>query len=143
VLVGVALVAGPQPAEVVQVGEGAFDDPALASQSGAVGNAALGDDRLDAAGPQQPAVLVEGLDRQVAAVENALGDAAQSWPIQGMFCFTQADLPMLGLLGTTKIRSHLLLYRKALAKRLNASGPFTTAEIKATARALAAAFPPA
>ncbi|WP_324341604.1 nuclease-related domain-containing protein [Baekduia sp.] len=85
---------------------------------------------------------VDGLDRQVAAVESALGDAAQSWPIQGVFCFTKADLPMLGL-GTTKIRSHLLLYRKALAKRLNASGPFTTAQIDAMARVLAGAFPPA
>jgi hypothetical protein len=63
--------------------------------------------------------LVDGLDRQVAAVENALGDAARSWPIQGVFCFTKADLPMLGL-GTTKMRSHLLLYRKALAKRQHA-----------------------
>jgi hypothetical protein len=87
--------------------------------------------------------LVDGLDRQVAAVENALGDAAPSWPIQGVFCFTKADLPMLGLLGTTKIRSHLLLYRKALAKRLNAPGPFTVAQIDTTAHALAAAFPPA
>jgi hypothetical protein len=87
--------------------------------------------------------LVDGLDRQVAAVESALGDTTQPWPIQGVFCFTKADLPMLGLLGTTKIRSHLLLYRKALAKRLNASGPFTTAQIDAMARVLAGAFPPA
>jgi hypothetical protein len=86
--------------------------------------------------------LLDGLDRQVAAVENALGDAARSWPIQGVLCFTKADLPMLGL-GTTKMRSHLLLYRKAMAKRLNASGPFTLAQIDATARALAAALPPA
>jgi hypothetical protein len=87
--------------------------------------------------------LVDGLDRQVAAVENALGHPAGSWPIQGVFCFTKADLPMLGLVGTTKIRSHLLLYRKAMAERLNASGPFTLAQIDTTSRALAAAFPPA
>jgi hypothetical protein len=86
--------------------------------------------------------LIDGLDRQVATVELALGDAARSWPIHGVLCFTKADLPMLGL-GTTKMRSHLLLYRKALAKRLNASGPFTLAQIDAMARALAAAFPPA
>jgi hypothetical protein len=41
------------------------------------------------------------------------------------------------------MRSHLLLYRKALAKRLNAPGPFTVAQIDAIARALAGAFPPA
>jgi hypothetical protein len=62
----------------------------------------------------------------------------EDWPVQGVLCFTQADLP---LLGTTKVRSHLLLYRKALAKRLNASGSFTGEQIDATARALAAAFP--
>ncbi len=54
-----------------------------------------------------------------------------------MLCFTQADLP---LLGTTRMRSNLLLYRKALAKRLNAGGPFSGAQIEATASP-AAAFP--
>jgi hypothetical protein len=87
--------------------------------------------------------LVDGLDRQVAAVESALADAARTWLIQGVFCFTKADLPMLGLLGTTKMRSHLLLYRKALAKRLAAAGPFTPTQIDAMARALAGAFPSA
>ena len=38
--------------------EAALDDPALAAKSGAVLGAAAGDQRLDAAGPQQPAVLV-------------------------------------------------------------------------------------
>jgi hypothetical protein len=84
--------------------------------------------------------LIDGLDRQVAAVQDALAGAARSWPIQGVLCFTQANLP---LLGTTKVRSHRLLYRKALAKRLNASGPFTLAQIDATANALAEALPPA
>jgi hypothetical protein len=87
--------------------------------------------------------LVDGLDRHVAAVESVLGDAARSWLVQGVFCFTKADLPGLGLLGTTKMRSHLLLYRKALAKRLNAAGPFPPTQIDAMARALAGAFPPA
>lgn len=54
----VAFVAGSQTAEVVQVGEAAFDDPALAAQAGAVVGAAAGDDGLDAARPEQPAVLV-------------------------------------------------------------------------------------
>jgi hypothetical protein len=84
--------------------------------------------------------LIDGLDRQVAAVGDALGHLAQSWPIQGVLCFTRADLP---LLGTTKMRSHLLLRRKALAHRLNASGPFTLAEINAIARILAETLPPA
>jgi hypothetical protein len=49
---------------------------------------------------------------------------ASSWlsvPVQGVLCFTAAaDLPVLGKL---TIRGHLLLYRKALSKRLNAEGP--------------------
>jgi hypothetical protein len=61
-------------------------------------------------------------------------------PVQGVLCFTQADLPPLG---TTKMRSHLLLYRKALAKRLNAPGPFSSEQIDATARTLASALAPA
>lgn len=55
---GIALIADPQAAEVVQVREAAFDDPALAAQAGAVGSAAAGELRCDPALPQQPAVLV-------------------------------------------------------------------------------------
>ena len=84
--------------------------------------------------------LIDGLDRQVAAVRAALVATPEDWPVQGVLCFTQADLPWLG---TAKMRSHLLLYRKALAKRLNAAGPFSAEQIDATTRALAAAFPPA
>jgi hypothetical protein len=56
---GVALVADPQAAEVVQVGEAALDDPALLAQPGAVGDAAAGDEGLDAARPQDAPVLFE------------------------------------------------------------------------------------
>jgi hypothetical protein len=83
--------------------------------------------------------LIDGLDRQVSAVLAALGERS-GWPVQGVLCFTQADLP---LLGTTSMRSHLLLYRRALAKRLNSEGPQSTAEVDEMARVLAAAFPPA
>lgn len=57
VLVGVAFVARPEAAEVVQVGEGALDDPALAAEPGAVRDAAFGDDGFDASCPEQAAVL--------------------------------------------------------------------------------------
>jgi hypothetical protein len=36
VQLGAALIAGPQPAQVVQPGEAALDDPALGAQAGAV-----------------------------------------------------------------------------------------------------------
>jgi len=47
-----------QAAAVVEPGEGAFDDPAVASEPGAVVGLAAGDDRLDPPAAQQPAVLV-------------------------------------------------------------------------------------
>jgi len=55
---GVALVAGSQAAEVVQVSKAALDDPALAPEPGPVWRAAAGDDRCDPERSQEPAVLV-------------------------------------------------------------------------------------
>ncbi len=83
--------------------------------------------------------LIDGLDRQVAAVTDAL--AGEDIPaVRGVLCFTRAELP---LLGTTRVRGHLLLYRKALAKRLNAHGPLDAKRIEAVARQVAAAMPAA
>jgi len=47
-----------QTATVVEPGEGALDDPAVAAESGAVVGLAARDDRFDAAAPDQAAVLV-------------------------------------------------------------------------------------
>jgi hypothetical protein len=85
--------------------------------------------------------LIDGLDRQVAVVRSALdAGVRQGVPVQGALCFTKAELPMLG---TLKMRGNLLLYRKALARRLNAEGPLAPIAIDAIARTLAEAFPPA
>jgi hypothetical protein len=70
---GVAFVAGPQAAEVVQVREAAFDDPALGAEPRAVLGAASGDDGLDTTGPEQSAVLVVVI---AAVSEEAVGLAA-------------------------------------------------------------------
>ena len=70
-----AVGAEEQPAAVVEPGEGAFDDPAVSAEAGAVGGLAPGDHRLDAALPEQPPVLV--------VVVAAVGDDAvgpPSWP---------------------------------------------------------------
>ncbi len=63
---GTSLVAGPEPFELEQPGEGAFDHPAHLAQSGAVDDAASSDHGFDAVLPQQEAVLVEVVapDRQ-------------------------------------------------------------------------------
>jgi Nuclease-related domain len=80
--------------------------------------------------------LIDGLDRQVGAVRDAL--AADGVPVQGVLCFTVADL---ALLGPRKIRGHLLLHRRGLAKRLNADGPLRGAAIDAVAETIAVVFP--
>ena len=69
---------------------------------------------------------------------NALGHSEIT--IQGVFCLTRADKP---LFGTTRFRGHMLLYRKALAKRLNGAGDLDADAIKTLARELTQAFPPA
>jgi hypothetical protein len=85
--------------------------------------------------------LIDGLDRQVTAVRSALDrDGCENVPIWGALCFTKADLPFLR---TQKLRGHLLLYRKALAKRLNADGPLKPRVVEQLASHLAAVLPPA
>jgi hypothetical protein len=83
--------------------------------------------------------LIDGLEHQIAAVRSALDGFAEV-PVQGVLCFTRADLPRLG---TTNIGSHLLVYRKRLAKLLNANGALAADDIERVARALAVAFPAA
>ena len=53
-----AVCADEQPAVVVEPGEGALDDPAVAAESGAVFGLAASDERLDAALPDEPPVFV-------------------------------------------------------------------------------------
>jgi hypothetical protein len=85
--------------------------------------------------------LLDGLDRQIAAVREVLDrEGAGAIPTQGALCFTRADLPWFR---TQELRGHLLLYCKALSKRLNAEGPLDPVEIEGVARALAAALPAA
>ena len=70
----VAVVADEQSLEVVQPGEGALDDPAVAAEPGAVRGLAAGDHGLDPALPYLAAVLVV----VVAAVgDQAVGTATR------------------------------------------------------------------
>jgi len=55
---GVALVASPEAAEVVQVSEAALDYPALVAQAGAVGCSTTSDDGRDPERSEQSPVLV-------------------------------------------------------------------------------------
>lgn len=83
--------------------------------------------------------LVDGLDRQVAAVRGALDAIGRSdVPVTGVLCFTKADLP---LIGGSQIRGHRLHYTHALARRLNRRGPLAKDQIDVLARELGTAFP--
>lgn len=79
--------------------------------------------------------LIDGLDKQVTLVREALGPEVS---VQEVLCMTQADLP---LLGTTTFRGYPLLSRKAIAKRLNATGNLTQPAIQALAHQIARQFP--
>jgi len=54
----VAVGAQEQPAAVVEPGEGAFDDPAVAAEPGSVFGVTARDDRFDATLPDETTVLV-------------------------------------------------------------------------------------
>lgn len=85
--------------------------------------------------------LIDGLDRQVAAVRTVLeADGYQQAPVQGVLCFTDADLP---LIGGKEIRGHLLLYGRGLRKRLAKKGPISLEASNTIAHAIARALPPA
>lgn len=84
--------------------------------------------------------LVEGLQQQLRVVETALVHAGADVPVRGAFCFVDSELP---LLGTPSIDGLLLLTRRGLAKRLNATGPLTAGERGLVAAALLGRFRPA
>lgn len=84
--------------------------------------------------------LIDGLDRQVGAVRTRLLSESVDLPVQGVLCFTKADLP---LVFTLKMRGHLILYPKGTAKRINASGTLTATRIHEISTMLARLFPPA
>jgi Nuclease-related domain len=83
--------------------------------------------------------LVDSLDRQVAAVRRVLADSSHpEVPVSGVFCFTKAELP---LLGAGEIRGYRLHHCRATARKLNRPGPLDADAIRAVAKALADSFP--
>jgi len=78
-----AVGAHEQSAVVVQPGEGAFDDPAVASEAGAVLGLAARDHRFDPSLPDEAAVLVVVVaavgDDAVGAMSGPAGAATYRW----------------------------------------------------------------
>jgi hypothetical protein len=91
--------------------------------------------------------LLEGLDRQVAAVQAALEDIATDVPVQGCFCFVAPEGLLadsgLPVLRTLKVNGYPLYYPRRLAKRLNSSGPLSAEQARRTHARLADRLPPA
>lgn len=92
----------------------------------------FGDQRLLVNGRDR-SKLLDGLDRQIAAVREALGPEHDHLPVRGVLCFTEADLPLLH----RRARGHLLLYRRGLANELSKDGALGTEGIAVVARVLA------
>lgn len=84
--------------------------------------------------------LVDGLDRQVAAIRHALLHRGRAdVPVHGVFCFTaKADL---ALFGSSEIRGHRLHHKRGLIRKLNRSGSIDAEAIEVLSDALASAFP--
>jgi hypothetical protein len=95
----------------------------------------LGPPRLKVGGLDR-SVLVDDLDAHVAAVRAALpalSELRSPTPVTGVLFFTGAELPHLG---TLAVRRHLILHRKALAKRIDARGPLGAGAIRELAHHL-------
>ena len=106
----------------------------------------FGDAQLRIAG-RDKTKLVEGLARQVKAVQLALGTIAPDVPVHGCFCFINpqgqsggTDLP---LLRTLRIQAYPLLYPRKLAKLLDQPGELDPERTRLLAEELAQRFPPA
>ena len=82
----------------------------------------------------------EGLAKQVNAVRAVVGEHRDDVPVHGAMCFVDGELPVLR---TLTFQDWPLLYPKAMAKRLDATGPLDAATIRDLARSLAHHFPPA
>jgi hypothetical protein len=106
----------------------------------------FGDEQLVIAGRSKPK-LVEGLQRQVEAVQSALDSAGQQVPVHGCFCFInpkgQAGGSGIPLLRTLNINGFSLYYPRKLAKRLNGPGELTQDRIEVVSESLARLFPSA
>ena len=79
----VAVGADEQAAAVVQPAEGAFDDPAVTAEAGAVFGLATGDDGFDAALPEESSVFVVVVaavgEQAVGAASGPADPAAHGW----------------------------------------------------------------
>jgi len=84
--------------------------------------------------------LVDGLDKQVALVEQVMAEVSPGIPVRGALCFVDADLPLLSKLS---FNGYPLLYPKHLAKRMTAEARLSDERIRELAGTLDLRFPSA
>jgi hypothetical protein len=106
----------------------------------------FGSPRLEIGGRDRTKLL-DGLARQVAAVNTALSDLAPEAPVHGCLCFVRpegilADTEM-PIIRTLKIDGYTLYYPRRLAKRLRGSGPLTPEDVSRIHAGLARRLLPA
>jgi len=91
--------------------------------------------------------LLDGLDKQVAAVRAALAGLADDVPVHGCLCFVPPEGLLadsgLPVLRTLKINGYPLYYPRRLAKRLNSDGPLTDDRARSLCADVAQRLPPA
>ena len=83
--------------------------------------------------------IADGLTTQVTAVRAALARAGHGdVPVSGAFCFTRAELPIIG---SRRFADLALTLRPGLTKMLNRRGPLGPEQLDALASVLRPAFP--
>lgn len=94
-----------------------------------------GDDELWVNGRKRTKLL-DGMDRQVAAVREALS-ASPDVEVFGILCFTDGNFA----LGSRKVRGHWLLHHCGLARSLRKKGDLDADKRAKIVRVLARVFP--
>jgi len=106
----------------------------------------FGKPKLKIAGRDQTK-LIEGLDRQVRVVKEALADLALDAPVSGCLCFVAPEGLLadsgLPVVRTLKIYSYPLYCPRRLAKRLNQKGRLASDRADRIYRDVAQKFAPA
>jgi hypothetical protein len=106
----------------------------------------IGSPKLKIAGRDRTKLL-DGLAKQVAAVQTALSHVAPAVPVRGCLCFVAPQGFMadsgLPVLRTLKVNGYSLYYPRRLAKRLNRRGSLTAEQARVIHAELATRFPPA
>lgn len=91
--------------------------------------------------------LIDGLEGQVAAVEETLAEIAPYAAIHGCLCFVAPDGLFedvgLPLLKTLRVRGYPLYYVRKLVTRLNSDGPLSRSDALTISAQLADRLPPA